>query len=114
MQKHEKESPMRSDFYSPDSKCAQAHRGWIASPAYTPITADTVLGAARQFDKYMRRQSRRDYEMRVFEDGSVFFRNTAQPTLRQLLSLADIQAASRDFWMSPSRALWQHIAALWL
>lgn len=105
---------MKPDFYNPDSKCAQACRRWIESPEYTPINADTVLGAAREFDKHMCRQSHRDYEMRVFEDGSMFFRNTAQPTLRRLLSIADIQAASGDFWMSPSRALWQHIAALWL
>jgi hypothetical protein len=105
---------MKPDFYNPDLARAQACKRLVASPAYTPINADTVRGAARQFDKHMRRQSHRDYEMRVFEDGSVFFRNTAQPTLRRLLSLADIQAASRDFWMNPSRALWQHIAALWL
>lgn len=105
---------MKPDFCSPDSKCAQAHRRWIESPEYTPINADTVLGAARQFDKHMRRQSHRDYEMRVFEDGSVFLRSTAQPTLRRIIPLAEIQAASRDFWMSPRRTLWQHIAALWL
>lgn len=105
---------MKPGFCNPDSKCAQAYKCWIESPEYTPINADTVLGAARQFDKHMRRQSHRDYEMRAFEDGSVFFRNTAQPTLRRLISLADIQAASGDFWMSPSRTLWQHIAALWL
>ena len=38
-----------------------------------------------------------------------------------MLSLAVTVAAQQiypakqsDFWMSPSRALWQHIAALWL
>lgn len=105
---------MKPDLDNPVSKCAQAYQRWIESPSYTPINADTVLGAARQFDKHMRHQSHRDYEMRVFEDGSVFFRNTEQPALRRLISLADIQAASRDFWMRPRRRLWQHIAALWL
>jgi hypothetical protein len=79
-----------------------------------PITADAVLAAARRHEKYMRTALHRDYEMRVFEDGSVFFRNTARPTLRRLIPLAEIQKASRDFWMSPSRTLWQHVAALWL
>lgn len=103
---------MKSDTYNTDSKCVQSHKRWIASP--TPINADDVLGAARQFDKAMRRRPCRDYEMRAFEDGSVLFRNIAQPTLRRLIPLAEIQEASHDFRMNPSRALWQHIAALWL
>jgi hypothetical protein len=104
---------MKSDFYSTGSKCAQSHKRWIASPS-SPISADDVLGAARQFDKAMRRRSCRDYEMRAFEDGSIFLRNTAQPTLRRLIPLAEIQEASHDFRLNPSRTLWQHIAALWL
>jgi hypothetical protein len=105
---------MKPDFYSPDSKCEQAYKRWVASPMYKPINADTVLAAARQHEKYIGTVPHRGYEMRVFEDGSVFFRNITQPTLRRLVPLAEIQEASRDFWMSPSRALWQHIAALWL
>lgn len=106
---------MKPDFYNPDLACAQASKRWVASPAYTPINADTVLSAARQFDKHMRRQSHRDYEMRVFEDGSVFFRSTERPMLRRLIPLAEIQKAAREvFWLDPHRALWQHIAALWL
>jgi hypothetical protein len=105
---------MKPVFSNPGSKCAQAYERWVESPEYTPINADAVLGAARQFDKDMRREPNRDFEMRAFEDGSVFFRNTAQPTLRRLISLAEIQAASRDFWMSPSRTLWQHVLAIWL
>lgn len=78
-----------------------------------PINADTVLAAARQHERYLRTASPREYEMRVFEDGSVFFRNTAQPSLRRLVSLAEIQEASRDFWTSPHRPLWRHILCIW-
>lgn len=82
---------------------------------YNPpqINADTVLAAVRQHDRYLRTISQRDYEMRAFADGSVFFRNTMFPSMRRLLSLADIQAASRDFWSSPNRPLWRHILCIW-
>jgi hypothetical protein len=79
----------------------------------SPINADTVLAAAREHERYLRTVSPREYEMRVFDDGSVFFRNTARPTLRRLVSLAEIQEASRDFWTSPHRPLWRHILCIW-
>ncbi|MEH2596889.1 hypothetical protein V1278_003802 [Bradyrhizobium sp. AZCC 1577] len=106
---------MKPDFYSPDSKCEQAYKRWVASPMYKPINADAVLAAARRHEKYMRTALHRDYEMRVFEDGSVFFRNTEIPGLERLFSFEQIQEATRDlFWSDPHRSLWQHIAALWL
>ncbi|WP_157088590.1 hypothetical protein [Bradyrhizobium jicamae] len=79
------------------------------------ITADHMLAAARRHAKYLRTVSPREYQMRVFEDGSVFFRNTEIPGLEKLFSLAEIQKAAREvFWLDRHRALWQHIAALWL
>ncbi|KRQ98720.1 hypothetical protein CQ12_38040 [Bradyrhizobium jicamae] len=74
-----------------------------------------MLAAARRHAKYLRTVSPREYQMRVFEDGSVFFRNTEIPGLEKLFSLAEIQKAAREvFWLDRHRALWQHIAALWL
>lgn len=80
---------------------------------YPTITADHMLETARRHAKYLGTVTPRDYEMRIFEDGSVFLRNTSIESARRYLSLADIQTESRYFWMSPSRQLWQHVFAIW-
>ena len=78
------------------------------------VTTETMLAAARRHEKYLRTVPRREYEMRVFEDGSVFFRNTEIPGLERLLSLEQIQKAARElFWLDPHRSLWQHVLAIW-
>lgn len=77
------------------------------------ITADHMLAAARRHAKYLRTVSPRDYEMRIFEDGSVLFRNTSMERIGRRLSLADVQTRSRDFWMHPHRELWKHVFNIW-
>lgn len=77
------------------------------------IIADDVLAAGRQHDRHAKTLTQRDYEMRVFENGSVYFRNTENPRLRRFYTLDDIRDASRDFWLAPNRALWQHIFHMW-
>ncbi|WP_316233391.1 hypothetical protein [Bradyrhizobium sp. SZCCHNPS2010] len=60
------------------------------------------------------RKKPRDYEMRVLDDGSVFFRNTEIPGLERLIPFAEILKASRrDFWLNPNRSLWQHVFKMW-
>ncbi|WP_425991083.1 hypothetical protein [Afipia sp. DC4300-2b1] len=78
-----------------------------------PIRADDVLAAARRHEKYLHTVSPRDYRMRVFDDGSVEFRNVKIPTLDRTFSLAEIQDGSLDFHLSPTRSLWQNIVAMW-
>ncbi len=104
---------MKPDFYNVDSNCAQAYRQWVESPHYTPVNADTVLAAARQHERDLRTAPPREYQMRMFEDGSVFFRNTKIHGLERLYSLEEIQEASRYFWSSPNRPLWRHILCIW-
>ena len=81
---------------------------------YPTITADHMLAAARRHAKYTRTVPPLDYEMRIFGNGSVFLRNTSIEGFDRLLSLGDVQAKSRDFWMSPHRQLWQHVLNVWL
>jgi hypothetical protein len=89
-------------------------RAWQESYDGGPITADDVLAAARRHNEYLRTVPPREYQMRVFEDGSVFFRNTKIPGLERLFSLVDIIKASRHFYLSPHRPLWKHILLEWL
>lgn len=108
---------MKSHFSTPDSEYVRAYRRWFESPDYTPINRDTVLAAQRQHDRLpFDERPASDYEMRTFEDGSVFFRNTTNPSpvLRQIISLGEIQEASRHFWSRPKRPLWKHILHMWL
>jgi hypothetical protein len=78
-----------------------------------PITTDDVLAAARSHAKYLRTVSPRDYQMRIFEDGSVYFRNTENPGCDHIISLDDVRVESGDFRLNPHRAFWQHIFAIW-
>jgi hypothetical protein len=96
---------------TPVPACSSGNYG--CSYSLSPINADTLLAAARQHERHLRAVPPRDYEMRVFEDGSVYFRNTEIPGLEKLFSLAEIRKASRDFWMSPARPLWKHVLATW-
>jgi hypothetical protein len=90
------------------------HRAWQESYDGRQITADDVLAAARRHDEYLRTVSPREYQMRVFEDGSVYFRNTKIPGMEGRLSLGDIIRSSRYFYLSPHRPLWKHILLEWL
>lgn len=78
---------------------------------YPTITIEKMFEAAQRHAAYLKTVSPRDYEMHVFEDGSVLFRSARGSETR--FSLAQIQAKSSDFWMSPQRELWQHVFAMW-
>lgn len=78
-----------------------------------PLTPDDILAAARQHARYLKTVPPREYEMRVFEDGSVQFRNLNSSRLPRLYSFKAIKRHSRHFWLSPQRKLWQHILAIW-
>lgn len=84
-----------------------------SSIPYPNITPDDMLAAARRHARHLKTVPPRDYEMRIFEDGSVFFRNIIQPGLEDRYTLAQIQEKSRDFWLSPHRDLWQHVFWMW-
>lgn len=78
-----------------------------------PITPDHILAAGRAFDRYLKTVGPREYVMRFLENGSVYLHSPAYPSNSVLLSLRDIIAESRDFWLSPRRSLWQHILKIW-
>ena len=78
-----------------------------------PITADDMLSAARAHARYLKTVRPRDYAMRIFEDGSVDFRNVFHSGLGRRYTLAEIQAAAGDFRLSPHRSLFQHVRAVW-
>ena len=78
-----------------------------------PLVADEILAEARR--QARTRKAPQGYQMRVLDDGSVFFRNTDTPGFERLISFADIVKASRrDFWISPHRSLWQHVLNMWI
>ncbi|QND73143.1 hypothetical protein [Tardiphaga robiniae] len=85
----------------------------LSSIPYPAITADHMLAAARQHAKYLKTARPRDYEMRVFPDGSVLFRNVYHMGSVEIISLAQIREKSRVFWRSPHKELWQHVFAMW-
>lgn len=86
--------------------------GWgsFDSPSLTP---DHILAASRAHGRYLKTAGPREYQMRVFEDGSVFFLNIEIPQLSELFSFACIQEESLDFWLNPHRPLWRHILKIW-
>ncbi len=77
------------------------------------ITPDHILAASRAHDRYLKTVDPREYQMRVFEDGSVFFLNIEAPQLSELFSFARIQEEARDFWLNPHRPLWRHVLKIW-
>lgn len=80
---------------------------------YPTITPDHMLAAARQLALYLESVMYVDFEMRIFENGSVLLRNVNDPELGKIFSLAQIQEASQQFWLNPRRPLWQHIFWMW-
>ncbi|MBB1089801.1 hypothetical protein HUU61_00715 [Rhodopseudomonas palustris] len=92
-----------------DAPTANARQGYYDHP----ITADDMLAAARAHDRYLRTVPPRDYQMRVFPDGSVDFRNIFTPLLSRRYTLAEIQERSHWFRLSPYRKLWQHVFHIW-
>lgn len=87
--------------------------------AGTPINADTLLAAARQHDRYLRTVPPRDYQMRVFENGSVWLRNIHSPNVQRWLSLQEIQQwAALNFGWGPQRRkhrpLWREVLGMWI
>ncbi|UZE50990.1 hypothetical protein ONR75_10420 [Rhodopseudomonas sp. P2A-2r] len=80
---------------------------------YPTITRDHMLAAARRHARLLKTVPLCDYEMRFFEDGSVFFRNVIQSGLENRFTLVQIQEKSRYFWLSPHRDLWQHVFWMW-
>ncbi len=78
-----------------------------------PITPDEMMAAARQHERYLRTVLPREYQMRVFPDGSVYFRNVIHPGYSEYYTLAEIQEQSRWFRLSPHRKLWQHVFHIW-
>jgi hypothetical protein len=98
----------------PSRRRSKRLRSWQENYDGHPITADSVLAAIRRHDKYLRTVPPRDYEMRAFEDGSVFFRNTKIPGLEKLFSLNDIIKVSRRFCLGTPRPLWKCIRGLWI
>lgn len=78
-----------------------------------PLLADELLAEARRHARLRKRPH--GYEMRVLDDGSVFFCNTDDAGFNRLISFAEIAEASRrDFRLHPRRSLWKHVLEMWL
>ncbi len=77
-----------------------------------PLLADELLAEARKQPRAL--TSPRGYDIRVLDDGSVFFRNTLDGAFDRLISFTEIEkAARRDFWLNPHRSLMKHIFEMW-
>jgi hypothetical protein len=85
----------------------------LSSIPYPTITPDHMLAAARRHARYLKTVPNCDYEMRFFEDGSVYLRNVMLSGLENRYTLVQIQEKSRDFWLSPHRDLWRHVFWMW-
>lgn len=77
-----------------------------------PITADDMLAAARRLDRYTHRTAPQPIELRIVEDGSVFYFERARNGVGHL-SLAGVNIAVREMYgRDRSIPLWQKLTTL--
>ena len=97
---------MKARNLNPLKQCAPA-------AAAQPITPEVMLAAARQFERALRRIPPLDFQMRIFENGSVFFRNVREEGLERLFSISEMQELLGHSWLNSHSPPWRHILAVW-